>query len=57
MPHTNFCSNPPKGSEKEAVFFFFFFQILAYMGMTAILVMSPRPFDDLFLPSHKSNIL
>ena len=32
MPHTNFCSNPPKGSEKEAVFFFFFFSNFSVYG-------------------------
>ena len=48
MLHTNFQGHQPFGSREDA-----FLRFLPYMGMVAILVMWPRPFDQTFFPpSH-----
>ena len=46
--HTKFQGNPPFGSGEED-----FLRFLPYMGMAAILVMWPGPFEQNFVPpSH-----
>ena len=46
MLHTNFQGHQPFGSEEV-------FKVLPYMGMAAILVMWPGPFEQAFVPqSH-----
>ena len=48
MLHTKFRGNRPAGSGEED-----FFKVLPYMGMAAILVMSPGPFIQTFVPLPK----
>ena len=45
MLHTKFCGNRPAGSEKKKIFKGF----LPYMGMAAILVMSPASCHQIFI--------
>ena len=45
MLHTKFRGNRPTGSGKED-----FLRFLLYMGMAAILVISPGPFIQTFVP-------
>ena len=45
MLHTKFQSHPAIGSGEED-----FLRFLPYMGMAAILVMWPGPFEQLFVP-------
>ena len=50
MLHTKFQGHQPFGSGEED-----FLRFLSYMGMVAILVMSPGPFEQTFVPpSHRS---
>ena len=52
MLHTNVQGHRPFGSGEEDVLRF-----LSYMDMAAILVMSPGPFDQTFVPpSHGDSI-
>ena len=52
MRHTNFQGHRRFGSREED-----FLRILLYMGMAAILVMWPGPFEQTFVPlSRKSSI-
>ena len=52
MMHTKIQSHWPFGSGEED-----FFRFLAYMAMSAILVMWPGPFEQTFVPpSHRSSI-
>ena len=52
MIHTKFQGHRPFGSREED-----FLRFLAYMGMAAILVMWPGPFEQTFVPpSHRSSI-
>ena len=52
MMHTKIQGHRPFGSGEED-----FFRFLPYMGMAAILVMWPGPFEQTFvLPSHRSSI-
>ena len=46
MLHTKFQSHRPFGSREED-----FYGVLPYMGMVAILVMWPGPFEQTFVPS------
>ena len=45
MLHTKFQGHRSIGSGEED-----FLRFLPYMGMAAILVMSPRPFEQFFIP-------
>ena len=48
MPHTNFQGHRPFGSREED-----FLRFLLYVGMAAILVNWPGPFEQNFIPpSH-----
>ena len=50
--HTKFQGHRPFGSREED-----FLRFLPYMGMTAILVMWPGPFEQTYVPpSHRSSI-
>ena len=52
MLHTKFQGHRPFGSREED-----FLKFLPYMGMVAILVMWPGPFEQIFVPpSHGSLI-
>ena len=52
MMHTKIQGHRPFGSGKED-----FLRFLPYMGMVAILVMWPGPFEQTFIPpSHRSSI-
>ena len=52
MLHTMFQSHRPFGPRKED-----FLRFLPYMGMVAILVMWPGPFEQTFVPpAHRSSI-
>ena len=51
MLHTKFQGHRSVGSEEED-----FLRFLSYMGMAAILVMGPRPFEQLFVPKDPETV-